>query len=385
MTAIYTPREMLARLVGFNTESQRSNLDIIAFVEDYLDGHGIPSTRVPDPTGTKASLFAQIGPAVPGGVILSGHTDVVPVAGQDWSSDPYTLSERNGRLYGRGTCDMKGYLSTCLAAVPQMAATHLKRPIQFALSYDEEVGCIGAPPLIEAMKDALPPAAAAIIGEPTEMRVVTGHKAITDIRVDVRGFEVHSSLMHRGVSAVMAAAELVEWCSAQTRANAARAAADSPYDPPFTTLHVGQINGGTAHNITARDCWFSVDIRAIPGEEIEGWIARFTEAARALETRLKAVHAEAAVQVSARNTVPGCRAEVEGAAEALARRLTGDNGQHVVAYATEAGQFQDGGFSAVICGPGSIEQAHQPDEFIDISELAAGAAFIARLTDQLAR
>ncbi len=384
MAQRYTPQAMLAHLVGFDTESHRSNLQLIDFVEAYLADHGIAATKVPDETGDKASLFAQIGPNVPGGVILSGHTDVVPVAGQDWSTDPYVLTERDGRLYGRGTCDMKGFLAVCLAAVPDMLAADLKRPIQLALSYDEEVGCIGAPPMIDAMRAALPPASSAIIGEPSLMKVVTGHKATTDLMTQVRGYEVHSSLMDRGVSAVMAAAELIDWCGAQNRANAAAADPASPYDPPYTTLHVGTIQGGTAGNITARDCQFSLDIRAIPTEEIGDWVARYAAEVRAVEARLQAIRPEAAITFTVRNTVPGCRAEVDGAAEALARALTGDNGQHVVAYATEAGQFQDRGYSACICGPGSIEQAHQADEFIEKSELDAGAAFVNRLIDRLA-
>ncbi|MEO1312758.1 MAG: acetylornithine deacetylase [Pseudomonadota bacterium] len=384
MPETYTPTEMLAKLVGFNTESHRSNLPLISFVEDYLASHGVPATRVPDETGDKSALYAHIGPAVEGGVVLSGHTDVVPVEGQPWVTDPYVLTEADGKLFGRGTCDMKGFIALCLSAVPQMQAAGLSRPIQLALSYDEEVGCIGAPRMIEAMHGQVPLANRAIIGEPTEMRVVTGHKAIIDLHTQIRGFEMHSSLMDRSVSAVMAAAELVQWCSTQTTENAAKADRASPYDPPFTTLHVGQIQGGTAHNITARDCWFSLDIRAIPEEPIEGWIARFTDAAQALEARLKSIRPEAAITVTPRSNVPGCRPEIDGAAEALARALTGDNGQHVVAYATEAGQFQDAGYSAAICGPGSIEQAHQPNEFIKISELAAGAKFIERLIDRMA-
>ncbi|NNU81107.1 acetylornithine deacetylase [Halovulum dunhuangense] len=379
-------REILARLVSFDTVSSGSNLALIDFVADYLAGHGIESHRVPDPTGTKAALFAQVGPDVPGGVILSGHTDVVPVEGQDWSSDPFTLTERNGRLYGRGSADMKGFLAIALAAVPAMRAAGLKRPIQLALSYDEEVGCIGAPPMIAAMRETLPIAACAIIGEPTLMKVVTGHKAIVDIDTHVRGHEVHSSLMHTGVSAVMAAAELVAWTARQTEDNRARAEAlpdPGPYDPPWTTLHCGKIRGGTAHNITARDCWIATDIRSIPGEDIDDWINAYLVEAAALESRLKAVRPEAAITVTVNNKVPGCAPEADGAAEALARALTGDNGQHVVSYATEAGQFQEAGYSAVVCGPGSIEQAHQADEYISLDQLAAGDAFVARLIARL--
>jgi len=381
----FTAIEMLAKLVSFNTESSRSNLPLIDWIEAYLASNGITATRVPDETGEKAALFAQIGPDVEGGVILSGHTDVVPVAGQDWSTDPWTLTERDGRLYGRGSADMKGFVALALAAVPAMRAAPLKRPIQIALSYDEEVGCIGAPPMIAAMRAALPLASAAIIGEPTELKVVTGHKAIVDLHTHVRGFEVHSSLMHTGVSAIMAAAELITWHSAQVEANRAKPAegADAEYVPPWTTLHCGEVEGGTAHNITARDCSFVTDIRALPSEKLEDWIAAFKAEAARLEVTLKAIRPAAAITVDVRNQVPGCAAEENGAAEALVRSLTGDNSTNVVSYATEAGQFQEAGYSAVVCGPGNIEQAHQADEFIAIDQMAQGEAMIAKLIERL--
>ena len=379
MSTTYSAPEMLARLVSFNTESQRSNLDLIGFVEDYLQGLGLSPGRVPDETGEKASLYVQIGPDAPGGVILSGHTDVVPVEGQPWTSDPYTLTERDGRLFGRGACDMKGFLAVALAAVPQMQAANLRAPIQLALSYDEEIGCFGAPPLIERMRDVLSPARAAIIGEPTMMKVVTGHKAIAELHIHVRGVEVHSSLMHTGVSAVMTAARLIEWVRQRAEENRAAHDPANPYDPPWTTLHVGRVNGGTAHNITARDCRFTLDIRTLPEEDLDGWIDRFRAFAGEVEADIRAVRPEAGIDIVVSSAVVGCRQETDGVAEALARRLTGDNGSHVVSYGTEAGQFQDGGFSSVVCGPGSIEQAHQADEYISLDQLQAGSDFIARL------
>jgi len=384
MAQVYTAKEMLARLVGFDTESHRSNLELIGFVEDYLAGHGVESTRVWDDTGEKAALHALVGPAEPGGVILSGHTDVVPVAGQDWTSDPYTLREADGRLYGRGAADMKGFLAVCLAAVPRMRAAGLARPIQLALSYDEETGCLGAPRLIAAMREALPAASAAIIGEPTSMKLVTGHKAVVRFDTELRGHEVHSSLLPYGVSAVMEAADLVQWMARQTEENRRNANPDSPFDPPFTTLHVGTIQGGSAQNITARECRFPGEIRAVPGESLDEWMSAYRAQAAALEAKMQAVHPDTWVKVTLTTSVPGCRAEEGGAAEALLRRITGDNDSAVVSYGTEAGQFQEAGYSAVVCGPGSIEQAHQPDEFISLEQLAAGEAFVARLIDELA-
>ena len=383
MAQHYTAKEMLARLVGFDTESHRSNLALIEFVEDYLSSHGVESTRVYDDTGEKAALYAQIGPAEPGGVILSGHTDVVPVEGQAWSSDPYTLREEGGRLFGRGTADMKGFLAICLAAVPRMQSAGLSRPIQLALSYDEETGCLGAPRMIAAMREALPTAAAAIIGEPTSMKLVTGHKAVVRFDTELRGHEVHSSLLPYGVSAVMEAAELVQWMAQRNEENRGRAAADCPFDPPFTTLHVGTIQGGSAQNITARDCRFPGEIRAVPGESLDDWIAAYRAQAEAVQARMQAVHSDTWVKVTLTTSVPGCRAEEGGAAEALLRKLTGDNDNAVVSYGTEAGQFQEAGYSAAVCGPGSIEQAHQPDEYITLEQLAAGEAFIDRLIGHL--
>ncbi len=378
-----TSKDLLARLVGFPTVSADSNLALIHFVEDYLADHGIASRLVPNETGDKASLIAHIGPEIPGGVVLSGHTDVVPVDGQQWSSDPFTLTERNGRLYGRGTCDMKGFAASVLALVPEMRAAGLKRPIQIALSYDEEVGCFGAPPMIERLRADLPPASAAIIGEPTDMKVVNGHKGIAELHTNITGYEVHSSLMHKGVSAVMTAARLIEWIAARTEENRAAADPSDPYEPPWSTLHVGRIEGGTVHNITAGHCSFTVDIRTLPAESTEDWIARYSAHIAEIEAELKKTRPEAAIEIDVIAQVPGCRAEPDGEAEALVRRLTGENASSVVSYSTEAGQFQDGGFSAVICGPGSIEQAHQPDEYLEVAQLAACDAFLRKLISHL--
>jgi acetylornithine deacetylase len=376
-----TPREMLARLVAFPTVSTASNLDLVDFVEDWLGGLGVSAIRVPDATGTKAGLVALVGPAVPGGVVLSGHTDVVPVTGQTWTSDPFTLTERGGRLHGRGTCDMKGFCATALALVPEMLAAGLERPILIALSRDEEIGCIGAPPLIEAMLAGLPRPEAVIVGEPSAMRVVTGQKGSWGFRARVRGHEVHSSLMHTGVSAVIEAARFIAW----TQDEAAREAARTPpndFDPPWTTIHVGLIEGGTAHNITARDCVFSGEVRCLPDQSPADWRRRLVAEAARRTAAMRAVHPDAGIAIEDRMEQPGFLAD--GPAEALARALTGDNGRSVVSYQTEAGHFQAAGLPTVICGPGSITEAHQPDEFIASDQLEAGATFVRRLIHRLA-
>ncbi|MEL6218860.1 MAG: acetylornithine deacetylase, partial [Pseudomonadota bacterium] len=338
-----SPEEMLARLVGFPTVSRDSNLELIHFVRDYLAGYGIESWMVPNEDGTKANLYAQIGPAEAGGIVLSGHTDVVPVDGQPWTTDPFVLTEKDGRLYGRGTCDMKGFSAIALAAVPEMLAAGLKRPVQLALSYDEEVGCLGAPFMIEEMRESLPPAAAVIVGEPTMMQVVSRHKGVNGLHTHVRGYEVHSSLLHTGVSAVMTAARLVTWCSERMAENRAAAEANPDpvgglFEPPYTTLHVGKMQGGTAHNITAKDCRFSIDIRNLPTESAQEWIDRYRAYCAEVEAEMQAVRPEAGITVEVRSQTPGCRKEPDerAAAEHLARQLTGDNGEHVVAYGTEA-------------------------------------------------
>ena len=385
MPACLSPRQILDRLVSFPTVSRDSNLPLIDWVEDYLESQGVTAHRVWNEDRTKASLYAHIGPKVEGGVVLSGHSDVVPVDGQVWSSDPWTVTERDGRLYGRGTCDMKGFVALALAAVPLALAADLKRPLQLALSYDEELGCTGAPPMIAEMARSLPRAAAVIVGEPSRFSVVTGHKGGTGFKVHVKGYEVHSSLIHTGVSAIMAAAPLIDFANRVNIANAAKppAALAQMFDPPWTTLHVGMIQGGTAHNITAADCRFSCEIRVVPGEDIEDWVAAFEGQVAQAVAAMQTIRPETGITVARFFSVPPLRPETDGAAEALARRLTGDNGLHVVSYGTEAGQFQAEGYSAVVCGPGDIAQAHQPDEFLEISEFDAGWSFMQRLVASL--
>ncbi|MCB4457983.1 acetylornithine deacetylase [Leisingera sp. McT4-56] len=381
-------RQILDRLVSFPTVSCESNLALVDFVEGYLRSHGVTPVRVPSPCGTKASIFAHIGPEVEGGVVLSGHTDVVPVEGQDWSSDPFTMTERNGKLYGRGTCDMKGFDALALAAVPLARKSPLKRPIQIALSYDEEVGMTGAPPMIDRMlQSRFPKAKAVIVGEPSMMQVVSGHKGGFGYIVDVRGHEVHSSIMHEGVSAVMMAAELVSWANRVNAANAARTPGplDAGFVPPYTTVHVGTIKGGTAHNITAGNCRFEIDFRVVPGEDQGQWESRFEAEAARLDAQMKAVHPEAGITFLQDFNAPGLAPEPNAAAEELARRLTGDNSARVVSYATEGGLFQRSGYSTVICGPGDIAQAHQPDEYILMDQFQEGWWFMENLINDCCR
>ncbi|QRM31494.1 acetylornithine deacetylase [Microvirga sp. VF16] len=377
-------REMLTRLIAFPSVSTNSNLDIIGFCRDWLNSHGVESHLVMSPEGDKANLYATIGPRVEGGTVLSGHTDVVPVDGQNWSMDPWTLTEKDGRLYGRGTTDMKGFDALVLALVPEMVRAPLKRPIHIALSYDEEIACRGAPFLVEAMAKSIPAPSAVIVGEPTRHAVVTGHKASVQLRTHVTGYAVHSSRIDQGVSAVMNAARLIAWQEDVMEENRKRVDPQNPFEPPYTTLHCGMMAGGNAANVVASSAWFFTDIRAIPTESPMDYLARYEAYIReVVEPRMKAIAPETGVAVELIAEVPGLRPETDGAAERLMRRITGDNGTHVVSYGTEAGLFQRVGWSTVVCGPGDIAQAHQPDEYIEISEFEAGEAVLRRLIGDL--
>lgn len=375
---------MLEKLISFNTVSDRSNLDLISFVESYLAGFGIQSTRVPNGEGDKASLHARIGPECDGGVVLSAHTDVVPVEGQAWSQDPFAAWQSDGRLYGRGAADMKGFAATVLAKVPDFKAADLKVPIHIALSYDEEVGCFGAAPLVQDILANGPKPDFAIVGEPTNMKVVTGHKGIAVLKTRITGYPVHSSQLHRGVSAISIAAKLISWLDGKTAENKSRADPECGYEPPYTTLHCGTIKGGQAHNITAEHCEFLTDIRLLPSENAADWIAAYKAFIRSkVLPDMKAVSEHCNIEVEELANVPGLEAEREGLAETVARRLTGDNAENLVVYATEGGIFQSHGLSTVVCGPGSIDQAHQPDEYIELSELDRCSAFLDKLIEGL--
>jgi len=380
-----TPRQILAQLVSFPSVSRDSNLPLIDWVEEYLASHGITAHRHYNDDGDKAALFAHVGPWEEGAVVLSGHTDVVPVDGQPWTDDPFLLTERDGKLYGRGAADMKGFDALAIWALVEAQARGVSRPLQIALSYDEEVGCTGAPPMIETMQKVLPKGAAAVIGEPSMMKTVTGHKSGRGYWIDVWGHEVHSSIMHTGINAIMEAAKLIAWeneVNAEQRAKTPTSIA-AMFVPPWTTLHTGLIEGGTAANITAKHCRFDFGFRAVPDESLDDWHVRLMAKVAEVEAEMKAVVPETRIEVTERFSVPGLRPETEGAAEEIIRQVTGDNATHVVSYGTEAGHFQSAGYSAAVCGPGDIAQAHQPDEFITIAQFEAGTAFMDRLVTRL--
>jgi acetylornithine deacetylase len=306
----------------------------------------------------------------------------VPVDGQPWSTDPFSLTERDGRLYGRGTCDMKGFLALALAAAPELAAGDAAKPVHLAFSYDEEIGCLGAPGMIEVIRRELPAPAVVVVGEPTSMEAVNGHKGIATFHVTVTGREAHSSLTHLGVSAVMEAVKLMQSLSELAARLERESDPASPFTPKGATLTIGMVHGGTAHNILARECHFVFDLRCPPPLTPETVIAPFLAECAALDRALKARAAEAGVAVDMRTNVPPFAPEPGGAAESFARRMAGDNGPpRAVSFAAEAGQFQRAGFSTVICGPGSIDQAHQPNEYVEVSQMERGALFMGRLIE----
>ncbi|AGT08805.1 acetylornithine deacetylase [Paracoccus aminophilus] len=371
---------LLERLIGFPSISRDSNLPLIEFLESYLAGFGIPATRVPSPCGQKASLYASIGPRVAGGVILSGHTDVVPVEGQDWHSDPWRLTRREGRLIGRGTCDMKGFLAVVLGLLPRMIAAGLRRPIHLALSHDEELGCAGADALVREMMRHLPPVAGVIVGEPTMMRVVSAHKGMLGFRTVLRGHPTHSSLINQGVSAVMCAADLIAWHNRRNEENAFRlppAQAAGGFDVPFTSLHVGMIEGGNAINTTAHHCAFTSEIRPLPGEDAF-WRAAYLAKAAEISDRMRRRHRDCGLEVTQVIDVPSL-APAPPALPGLSFGFLDLSTTEAVSYASEGGFFQRAGLATIVCGPGSIAQAHQPDEFITLDELHRGESFIAEV------
>ena len=377
-----TPRHMIERLIAFDTTSFKSNLALIDFVADYLAGHGVASRRTYDEAGEKANLYASLGPEAAGGVVLSGHTDVVPVAGQPWDSDPFSVVEQDGLLYGRGTSDMKSFLAVALARVPEMLAAGLKVPLHLALSYDEEVGCFGAEGMIADIKANLPQPRIVIIGEPTSMKLVNTHKGDAGFETRITGKAAHSSQPHRAANAIMAAAELIGFLMRVAGEKREGGPRDERFEPPHTTLNVGTIEGGNALNIVPRHASFTWEFRTVPADDGAEILARFNRfAAEEVLPRLRETASEAAIETETLAWVPALVPEADSAAEALVRLLTGANRADAVSYATEGGLFQEAGFSTVICGPGSIDQAHQPNEFIALSQVEACDDFIGKVID----
>jgi acetylornithine deacetylase len=373
--------EMLQRLVAFDTTSRNSNLELIQDIQGYLDAFGVRSTLVPNAEGTKANLFASIGPETEGGIVLSGHTDVVPVDGQPWDSDPWTLSGKpDGNLYGRGTCDMKGFIASALSHVPAFQRAALKVPMHFAFSYDEEIGCLGAHALAERLVGSVPRPRAVIVGEPTMMGVVNAQNAGGGIVATFTGVEAHSSMTHLGVSAIHFAGDFIHWLNELQEELAKRKRSDIDTVPGHTTINVGIVTGGTAGNILARECTLNWSYRTLPGDD--PWeVQRRAEAyiAELLLPRMKSKHPAADITLRRRSFVPGLLPHENEEAAKLALQWTGGNRTYAVPYGTEAGIFRGHGIPTVICGPGDIAQAHQPNEFVAKSQMDACDAFLGKL------
>jgi acetylornithine deacetylase len=376
--------DMLERLIGFDTESSKSNLGLVAFVEDYLKSLGIAYVKVPNSTGDKAALFATIGPHRDGGVVLSGHTDVVPVEGQSWTSDPFKLRREAGRLYGRGACDMKGFDAICLSMIPEFLNARLTRPVHILLSYDEETNCRGPLDTIARFGADLPRPGAVLVGEPTLMQVADAHKSVAGYSTIVHGHAAHSSKPNLGASAVEAACDLVTELYRFADELAAEGDPSGRFDPPASTIHVGTIHGGTARNIMAKRCVFHWEFRALPGIA-QNLALRHLEdyAARVVTPKLTRYAADAFIETVTEVEVPGLRPESGSIAETLALKLAHSNRTITVPYASEAGQFQLANVPTVVCGPGSIDQAHQPDEYIDVAQIEVCIAFMRRLAAEL--
>ena len=369
---------LVKTLIGFDTTSRGSNLELIAFAQALLEESGARCRLTPDATGQKANLFASFGPEGDGGIVLSGHTDVVPVDGQDWSSDPFKAEVRDGKLYGRGACDMKGFVGVALALAPQIAQARLTRPIHFALSYDEEVGCVGVTGLLEDLKrEGLKPALA-IIGEPTLMKIVGAHKGGAKMVTTCHGREHHSSAPEKGANAVMMAGEFVAMLDNVW--DGLRADADPRFDPPHSTVQATVIAGGTAVNILAREANVTWEYRCLPDRDPQTILTAIQQRAQSEilpKYRARATEADMTTRLHAQ--YPGLRMDEDSPAVRLVREVTGANAVEAVSYGTEAGHFQNYGIPAVICGPGSIEQAHRADEFCDVSELTACEAFLRKI------
>lgn len=370
----------VSELVAMDTTSRVPNLGLIETVRDALAARGIESTLTHDQRGGWANLFATI-PAhdgtTDGGVVLSGHTDVVPVDGQQWDSDPFTPAIHDGRLYGRGTCDMKGFIGAALALVPEMQAAKLARPIHLALSYDEEIGCAGAPLMLAELKRRGLQPGGCIVGEPTGMRPIIAHKGINTYRCCVRGHAAHSSLTPKGLNAIEYAARLI--CHIRDIADEFRANGpfDELYDVPFSTAQTSQIEGGNAINTVPAECRFSFEFRNLPTLDPDAIFARIDAYARdTLLPRMRREHPDAAIEITKIAAAPGLDADEQAAITELVRALTADRAQRKVAYGTEAGLFANAGIPSVVCGPGDIEQAHKANEYVELAQLDACKRFL---------
>jgi len=378
--------EMAKRLVAFDTTSRNSNLTLIEFIRDYLDGYGVGSELVFDETGAKANLYATIGPQDRSGIMLSGHTDVVPIDDQDWHTDPFKPVEKDDRLYGRGSSDMKAFIATVLSLVPQLVSRKLREPIHLSFSYDEEVGCLGVRRLIDVIAARPNRPRLCIVGEPTEMQVGIGHKGKHTLRCQVHGHEAHSSLVHQGVNAIEAAGELIAKLKEIARRKRDHGPFDPDFDPPYSTIHTGVIHGGTALNIVPRECVFDFEIRPLPGEDIAPMIDELRDlATNRLLPEMRAVQPHTNIVIEERSAAPALNTAADAEVTQFAAALSGGNATIKVPFGTEGGLFSAAGIPTIICGPGSIDQAHKPNEFVALDQIVRCESFLQRLIDRVSQ
>jgi acetylornithine deacetylase len=373
-------KDLLASLIAFDTTSRESNLHLIEFVRDYLAGLHVPCTLIFNEERSKANLFATIGPDDRPGIVLSGHTDVVPVDGQPWTVPPFELSEKDGKLFGRGAADMKGYIACVLAAVPGLLAKPLRMPVHIALSYDEEVGCLGVRSLLADLEQRPHQPLLCIIGEPTELKPVLGHKGKLAMRCDVHGAACHSAYAPQGVNAIEYAAELIGELGRIGSALRAPELHDPRFDPPFTTVQTGLISGGKALNIVPADCRFDFEIRTLPAQDphqVAQQLQRYAE--QQVLPRMQAVDDGSSIRFSELSAYPGLATDAHSHAAQLIAQFCGSNEFTTVAFGTEGGLFDAVGIPTVVCGPGSMDQGHKPDEFVSIDQLLACDAMLERL------
>ena len=376
--------ELLSRLVSYDTTSRNSNLALIGYVREYLDAHGVRYRVSTDASGQKANIHAIIGPQEAGGVALSGHVDTVPVDGQAWSADPFTLRRADGKLFARGSADMKGFVSACLAAVPDFASKKLARPLHLFISYDEEVGCQGAQRLIEDLDASGLKPSLCVVGEPSGMQPILAHKGKLNLRVRVRGRTGHSSEPGKGVNAIQAAGEAIAYVAAEARRLATEGPFEDGFDPPHTTIHIGTVQGGTILNIIPERCEFVMEWRPIPGDDASRHVECLRAfVARTIEPAMHAVHRDTGFDYEVLVRMPGLSLDPDHPLTAIVKQLTGSNSTGKVSYGTEGGYYQNIGIPTIICGPGHIAQAHQPDEWIAQDQLDACDVFIRRLADRL--
>ena len=379
--------QLIEKLISYDTTSRNSNLDIIKFIENYLAGHGVKSTLVYNEGEGKANLYATLGDQTKSGIMLSGHTDVVPVDGQDWDTDPFKVIQKDGKLFGRGTSDMKSFIALVLAYVPKLLERGLDTPIHLAFSYDEEIGCIGVRRMIDMINTLPVKPRMAIVGEPTSMGVIVGHKGKRSYKAHIRGLETHSSLAPQGVNAIEYAAEMIAHLKSMARRITEHGPHDELYDVSHTTVHTGVINGGTALNIVPKDCHFEFEFRYVGDDDPDAIEAEIREfAAQSLEPHMRKISRDTGIDITCSNDMPGLDLNADEEVVTFVKALAGKNDHSKVAFGTEAGLFHTrAGVPTVVCGPGSIEQAHKPNEFIELSQLDEATIFMDRLMDKVCK